>query len=94
MYEGRVEEMDDIKARYIKKTGTPAPWVKSSKAPTSSRPVGRCIEAEMVAGWRTNPASWPWPIRTPEITPELAGQVGAQRRDHLYRPLGLSEPGQ
>jgi malic enzyme len=35
VYEGRVEEMDEIKARYAKKTDART-WAKSSKAPTSS----------------------------------------------------------
>ena len=76
VYEGRVEEMDEIKARYVK--------------PTDARTLGEVIEGadvflglsaggvlkpEMVAKMAANPLIMALANPTPEITPELVKSV-------------------
>jgi malate dehydrogenase (oxaloacetate-decarboxylating)(NADP+) len=94
VYEGRVEEMDEIKARYAKKT--------EARTLGESHRGRRCIPRAL--GWRRAEARDGCPdgcqpadhgARQPDPGNHPgAGQERARRRDHLHRSLGLPEPGQ
>jgi malate dehydrogenase (oxaloacetate-decarboxylating)(NADP+) len=93
VYEGRVEEMDEIKARYVKETDARTLSEAIEGADVSSGCLPAASEAGNGRQNGANPLIMALANPTPEITPELVKSV-RRRRDHLYRPFGLPESGQ
>jgi malic enzyme len=80
VYEGRVEEMDEIKARYVKKTDARTLGEVIQRRRRLPRPVGgRRAEAGMVARMAKGPLIMALANPTPEITPELVKSVRPTR---------------
>jgi malate dehydrogenase (oxaloacetate-decarboxylating)(NADP+) len=86
--------MDEIKARYVKKTDarTLSEVIEGADV-FLGLSAGGVMKPEMVAKMAANPLIMALANPTPEITPGT-DQERPQRRDYLYRPLGLSESGQ
>jgi hypothetical protein len=94
VYEGRVEDMDPIKARYAKKTDARKLGEVIEGADVFlGLSAGGVLKPEMVVKMAAKPLIMALANPTPEILPGT-GQERARRRDHVYRPFGLSEPGQ
>ena len=76
VYEGRVEEMDDIKARYIKKTDARTLGEVIEGADVFlGLSAGGVLKPEMVARMADKPVIMALANPTPEITPELVKSV-------------------
>jgi malate dehydrogenase (oxaloacetate-decarboxylating)(NADP+) len=76
VYEGRVEEMDEIKARYVKKTDARTLGEVIEGADVFlGLSAGGVLKAEMVAKMAANPLIMALANPTPEITPELVKSV-------------------
>ena len=76
VYEGRVEEMDDIKARYIKKTDARTLGEVIEGADVFlGLSAGGVLKPEMVAKMAANPLIMALANPTPEISPELVKSV-------------------
>ena len=76
VYEGRVEEMDEIKARYIKKTDQRTLGEAIADADVFlGLSAGGVLKPEMVAKMAANPLIMALANPTPEITPELVKSV-------------------
>ena len=76
VYEGRVEEMDDIKARYIKKTDARTLGEVIADADVFlGLSAGGVLKPEMVAKMAANPLIMALANPTPEILPELVKSV-------------------
>lgn len=76
VYEGRVEEMDDIKARYIKKTDARTLGEVIEGADVFlGLSAGGVLKPEMVARMANKPVIMALANPTPEITPELVKSV-------------------
>ena len=76
VYEGRVEEMDEIKARYIKKTDARTLGEVIADADVFlGLSAGGVLKPEMVAKMAPNPLILALANPTPEITPELIKSV-------------------
>ena len=76
VYEGRVEEMDEIKARYVKKTDarTLAEVIEGADV-FLGLSAGGVVKPEMVAKMAPNPLIMALANPTPEISPELVKSV-------------------
>jgi malate dehydrogenase (oxaloacetate-decarboxylating)(NADP+) len=76
VYEGRVEDMDEIKARYIKKTDarTLSEVIEGADV-FLGLSAGGVLKAEMVARMAPNPLIMALANPTPEILPELVKSV-------------------
>ena len=76
VYEGRVEEMDEIKARYIKKTDarTLSEVIEGADV-FLGLSAGGVVKPEMVAKMAANPLIMALANPTPEISPELVKSV-------------------
>jgi malate dehydrogenase (oxaloacetate-decarboxylating)(NADP+) len=76
VYEGRVEEMDEIKARYVKKTDarTLSEAIEGADV-FLGLSAGGVMKPEMVAKMAANPLIMALANPTPEITPELIKSV-------------------
>jgi malate dehydrogenase (oxaloacetate-decarboxylating)(NADP+) len=94
VYEGRVEEMDEIKARYAKKTDARTLGEVIEGADVFlGLSAGGVLKPEMVAKMAPNPLIMALANPTPEITPELVKSV----RSDAIIATGRSdypEPGQ
>ena len=76
VYEGRVEEMDEIKARYVKKTDARTLGEVIDGADVFlGLSAGGVLKPEMVARMATSPLIMALANPTPEILPELVKQV-------------------
>ncbi|PKM64845.1 MAG: NADP-dependent malic enzyme [Firmicutes bacterium HGW-Firmicutes-20] len=76
VYEGRVEEMDEIKARYVKKTDARTLGEVIDGADVFlGLSAGGVLKPEMVAKMAANPLIMALANPTPEITPELVKSV-------------------
>ena len=76
VYEGRVEEMDEIKARYVKKTDARTLGEVIEGADVFlGLSAGGVLKPEMVAKMAANPLIMALANPTPEITPELVKSV-------------------
>ncbi|MDP3438586.1 MAG: NADP-dependent malic enzyme [Azonexus sp.] len=76
VYEGRVEEMDEIKARYVKKTDARTLGEVIEGADVFlGLSAGGVLKPEMVAKMAANPLIMALANPTPEITPELVRSV-------------------
>jgi malate dehydrogenase (oxaloacetate-decarboxylating)(NADP+) len=76
VYEGRVEEMDEIKARYIKKTDARTLGEVIADADVFlGLSAGGVLKPEMVAKMAANPLIMALANPTPEILPELVKSV-------------------
>jgi len=76
VYEGRVEEMDEIKARYIKKTDQRTLGEAIADADVFlGLSAGGVLKPEMVAKMAANPLIMALANPTPEISPELVKSV-------------------
>jgi malate dehydrogenase (oxaloacetate-decarboxylating)(NADP+) len=76
VYEGRVEEMDEIKARYAKKTGQRTLGEAIADADVFlGLSAGGVLKPEMVVRMAANPLIMALANPTPEITPELVKSV-------------------
>ncbi|MBI2277643.1 MAG: NADP-dependent malic enzyme [Dechloromonas sp.] len=88
VYEGRVEEMDEIKARYIKKTDARTLGEVIEGADVFlGLSAGGVLKPEMVAKMAAKPLIMALANPTPEITPELVNSV----RDDAIMCTGRSD---
>ena len=88
VYEGRVEEMDEIKARYAKKTDARTLGEVIEGADVFlGLSAGGVLKPEMVAKMAANPLIMALANPTPEITPELVKSV----RDDAIMCTGRSD---
>ncbi len=88
VYEGRVEEMDEIKARYAKKTDARTLGEVIEGADVFlGLSAGGVLKPEMVAKMAANPLIMALANPTPEITPELVKSV----RDDAIMGTGRSD---
>jgi len=88
VYEGRVEEMDEIKARYIKKTDARTLGEVIADADVFlGLSAGGVLKPEMVAKMAAKPLIMALANPTPEITPELVKSV----RDDAIMCTGRSD---
>ncbi len=88
VYEGRVEEMDEIKARYAKKTDARSLGEVIAGADVFlGLSAGGVLKPEMVAKMAANPLIMALANPTPEITPELVKSV----RDDAIMCTGRSD---
>ncbi|WP_153145668.1 NADP-dependent malic enzyme [Dechloromonas sp. H13] len=88
VYEGRVEEMDEIKARYAKKTDARTLGEVIAGADVFlGLSAGGVLKPEMVAKMAANPLIMALANPTPEITPELVKSV----RDDAIMCTGRSD---
>jgi malate dehydrogenase (oxaloacetate-decarboxylating)(NADP+) len=94
VYEGRVEDMDEIKGRYAKSTDARTLGEVIAGADVFlGLSAGGVLKQEMVARMAPSPLIMASGQSQSGNRPEDV-QSGAQRCDHRHRPFGLPESGQ